>query len=66
MLMNAGRRLVAFSSGTYGAALADGSEYDGSFAEKCTVEQLMDFHLRRLQAITLLNSQSCAVMVHKS
>ncbi|CAL8471158.1 g10700 [Coccomyxa elongata] len=45
------RPLVAFSAGPYGAALADGSEYDGSYAERVTEEQLMDFHRQRLQAI---------------
>ncbi|BDA46550.1 Homocysteine S-methyltransferase 1 [Coccomyxa sp. Obi] len=45
------RPLVAFSAGPYGAALADGSEYDGSYAERVTEEQLVDFHRQRLQAI---------------
>lgn len=39
---------MAFSCGTYGAVSADGTEYDGNFADKVTVEQLMDFHKRRL------------------
>ena len=40
--------LVAYSAGPYGAALADGSEYDGSYADRLTEEQLMDFHAKRL------------------
>ena len=43
------RPLVAFSSGPYAAALADGSEYTGSYAERVTFEQLVDFHRRKLQ-----------------
>jgi S-methylmethionine-dependent homocysteine/selenocysteine methylase len=39
--------LVAFSSGPYGAALADGSEYDGSYADSVTEEQLIAFHRER-------------------
>ncbi len=48
-----GRRLkplVAFSSGPYAACLADGSEYTGSYVDKTTFEQLVDFHRRKLQA----------------
>ena len=41
--------LVAYSAGPYGAALADGSEYDGSYADRVTEEQLMDFHAKRLR-----------------
>lgn len=40
---------MAFSLGPYGAALADGSEYDGRYAERVTEEQLMHFHRQRLQ-----------------
>lgn len=39
---------MAFSAGPYGAALADGSEYNGSYAERVTEEQIMDFHAKRL------------------
>ena len=45
-----GRPLVAFSAGPYATALADGSEYDGSYADRVTEEQLLDFHRQRLQA----------------
>ncbi len=45
---------MAFSAGPYGAALADGSEYDGSYAERVSEEQLMDFHRQRLQVMDLL------------
>lgn len=41
--------LVAFSCGPYAACLADGSEYTGSYIEKTTFEQLVDFHRRKLQ-----------------
>ena len=46
---HAGRPLVAFSSGPYACALADGSEYTGSYADKVTSEQLMEFHRQKLQ-----------------
>jgi S-methylmethionine-dependent homocysteine/selenocysteine methylase len=46
------RPLVAFSAGPFGAALADGSEYDGGYADRVTEEQIMDFHRHRLQART--------------
>ena len=45
--------LVAFSAGPYGAALADGSEYDGSYADRVTEEQLMDFHAKRLHVSSI-------------
>ena len=45
--------LVAFSAGPYGAALADGSEYDGSYADRATEEQLMDFHAKRLHVSSI-------------
>ncbi len=44
-----GRPLVAFSLGSYGAALADGSEYTGSYGAQMTEEQLLDFHRQRIQ-----------------
>ena len=43
------RPLVAFSSGPYAAALADGSEYTGSYVERVTFEQMVDFHRKKLQ-----------------
>ncbi|CAL5228224.1 g11314 [Coccomyxa viridis] len=43
--------LVAFSAGPYGAALNDGSEYDGSYASRVSEEQIMDFHAKRLHAV---------------
>ncbi len=39
---------MAFSAGPYGAALNDGSEYNGSYASKVSEEQIMDFHAKRL------------------
>ena len=51
---------MAYSAGPYGAALADGSEYDGSYADRVTEEQLMDFHAKRIHVsgITLHHSRS--------
>lgn len=43
------RPLVAASVGTYGAMLADGSEYRGQYG--LTEQQLMDFHRPRLQVL---------------
>ncbi|GJP65611.1 hypothetical protein CLOP_g22482 [Closterium sp. NIES-67] len=43
--------LVAASVGSYGAFLADGSEYSGDYGPEMTVERLMDFHRRRLQVL---------------
>lgn len=43
------RPLVAASVGPYGAMLADGSEYRGHYG--LTVEQLMDFHRKRLAVL---------------
>lgn len=44
-----GRPLVAFSLGSYGAALADGSEFTGAYARRVTEEQLLEFHRARIQ-----------------
>ncbi|GLU03558.1 hypothetical protein SLE2022_207500 [Rubroshorea leprosula] len=43
--------LVAASVGSYGAYLADGSEYSGNYGEAITVEVLKDFHHRRIQVL---------------
>ncbi|KAL2519074.1 Homocysteine S-methyltransferase 1 [Abeliophyllum distichum] len=43
--------LVAASIGSYGAYLADGSEYSGNYGVKVTLEKLKDFHRRRLQVL---------------
>ncbi|KAJ0974094.1 hypothetical protein J5N97_016059 [Dioscorea zingiberensis] len=43
--------LVAASIGSYGAYLADGSEYSGNYGQVITLETLKDFHRRRLQVI---------------
>ncbi|XP_054805901.1 homocysteine S-methyltransferase 3-like isoform X2 [Prosopis cineraria] len=43
--------LVAASVGSYGAYLADGSEYRGDYGDAVTVETLKDFHRRRLQIL---------------
>ncbi|PKA66086.1 Homocysteine S-methyltransferase 3 [Apostasia shenzhenica] len=43
--------LVAASIGSYGAYLADGSEYSGEYGEEVTMDFLKDFHRRRLQVL---------------
>ncbi|KAG9136895.1 hypothetical protein Leryth_020618 [Lithospermum erythrorhizon] len=48
---NYNRALVAASIGSYGAYLADGSEYSGSYGPDVTIDTLKDFHRRRLQVI---------------
>ncbi|CAM6106567.1 unnamed protein product [Calypogeia fissa] len=42
------RALVAASVGSYGAYLADGSEYSGEYGPEMTLEKLKEFHRRRL------------------
>ncbi|XP_015699220.1 homocysteine S-methyltransferase 4-like [Oryza brachyantha] len=43
--------LVAASVGSYGAYLADGSEYTGEYGRSVTKETLKSFHRRRLQVL---------------
>ncbi|KAJ4968241.1 hypothetical protein NE237_014942 [Protea cynaroides] len=43
--------LVAASVGSYGAYLADGSEYSGNYGDAVNVETLKDFHRRRVQVL---------------
>ncbi|KAK1313665.1 Homocysteine S-methyltransferase 2 [Acorus calamus] len=43
--------LVAASIGSYGAYLADGSEYSGEYGEAVTLAILKDFHRRRVQVL---------------
>ncbi|XVF38267.1 hypothetical protein REPUB_Repub20aG0085800 [Reevesia pubescens] len=43
--------LVAASVGSYGAYLADGSEYSGNYGDSVTLETLKEFHRRRLQTL---------------
>ncbi|XP_052208535.1 homocysteine S-methyltransferase 2-like [Diospyros lotus] len=43
--------LVAASVGSYGAYLADGSEYSGVYGDAVTLETLKDFHRRRVQVL---------------
>ncbi|XP_065880674.1 homocysteine S-methyltransferase 1 [Euphorbia lathyris] len=45
------RALVAASIGSYGAYLADGSEYSGYYGPDVNLEKLKDFHRRRLQVL---------------
>lgn len=42
--------LVAASSGCYGGALADGSEYTGAYGD-VSLQQLKDFHRRKFQVL---------------
>ncbi|KAM7254174.1 hypothetical protein ACFE04_031856 [Oxalis oulophora] len=43
--------LVAASVGSYGAYLADGSEYSGIYGDAITLDALKDFHRRRVQVL---------------
>ncbi|TQD95112.1 hypothetical protein C1H46_019268 [Malus baccata] len=43
--------LVAASVGSYGAYLADGSEYSGDYGEAMTLGRLKDFHRGRVQVL---------------
>ncbi|CAA0823068.1 Homocysteine S-methyltransferase 3 [Striga hermonthica] len=43
--------LVAASVGSYGAYLADGSEYRGIYGDNMGLEALKDFHRRRVQVL---------------
>lgn len=43
--------LVAASVGSYGAYLADGSEYSGIYGDAITLKVLKDFHRRRVQVL---------------
>ncbi|XP_020206321.1 homocysteine S-methyltransferase 1 [Cajanus cajan] len=45
------RALVAASIGSYGAYLADGSEYSGCYGPDVNLKELKDFHRRRLQVL---------------
>lgn len=50
--LNRQRPLVAASIGSYGAYLADGSEFSGNYGPDITLEKLKQFHRRRLQVLT--------------
>lgn len=45
------RALVAASIGSYGAYLADGSEYSGCYGPDVGLDKLKDFHRRRLMVL---------------
>ncbi|XP_019430126.1 PREDICTED: homocysteine S-methyltransferase 1-like [Lupinus angustifolius] len=45
------KALVAASIGSYGAYLADGSEYGGCYGPDVSLDKLKDFHRRRLQVL---------------
>lgn len=42
---------MPLSVGSYGAYLADGSEYSGNYGASVTLETLKEFHRRRLQIL---------------
>ncbi|GMH25799.1 hypothetical protein Nepgr_027642 [Nepenthes gracilis] len=42
---------IAASVGSYGAYLADGSEYSGNYGDAMTIKFLKDFHRRRVQVL---------------
>ncbi|KXZ54603.1 hypothetical protein GPECTOR_4g668 [Gonium pectorale] len=46
-----GRPLIAYSCGSYGGYLADGSEFRGDYAESTSLDQLMEFHRTRLEPV---------------
>ncbi|XP_027153167.1 homocysteine S-methyltransferase 1-like [Coffea eugenioides] len=48
---NRTKALVAASIGSYGAYLADGSEYSGNYGPDVNLDKLKDFHRRRLQVL---------------
>ncbi|KAF5401674.1 Homocysteine S-methyltransferase [Paragonimus heterotremus] len=43
--------LIAGSLGPYGACVADGSEYTGSYVDKISFSELVDFHLTRAEIL---------------
>lgn len=45
------RPLIAYSCGSYGACLSDGSEFHGNYAEHVSIQELKDFHRARIQPI---------------
>ncbi|PNW77884.1 hypothetical protein CHLRE_10g455650v5 [Chlamydomonas reinhardtii] len=50
----AGRRrrpLIAYSCGSYGAYLADGSEFQGDYADSVSTDALIEFHRARLDPV---------------
>ncbi|ERN08323.1 hypothetical protein AMTRI_Chr04g249850 [Amborella trichopoda] len=71
--------LVAASVGSYGAYLADGSEYSGNYGPDVSLEKLKDFHRRRLQVLVeagpdmlafetipnKLETQACVELLHE-
>jgi homocysteine S-methyltransferase len=54
----AARPLVAASVGSYGATLANGSEYTGDFG--LSVQQLADFHRRRIEVLAATDADLLA------
>jgi homocysteine S-methyltransferase len=45
------RAFVVASFGCYGAALSNGAEYTGAYGSKVTMDHLVQFHQRKLQAV---------------
>ncbi len=58
------RPLVGFSCGAYGAVLCDGSEFTGTYADTMAVQELMDWHLERLQPIIGNQDVSISHLLH--
>ncbi|KAL6500510.1 sulfide-quinone oxidoreductase [Orobanche hederae] len=50
-ILNQRRILVAASVGSYGAYLADGSEYSGDYGDAMDLEFLKNFHRRRVKVL---------------
>ncbi|MEW5302578.1 MAG: hypothetical protein WDW36_005347 [Sanguina aurantia] len=45
------RPLIAYSCGSYGACLSDGSEFHGNYAESVSIQELKDFHRMRIEPV---------------
>jgi homocysteine S-methyltransferase len=52
---------VVASTGPYGAAMADGSEYTGNYPTSVTRQVLIDFHTRKLQTLLDCNPDGLAI-----
>ncbi|KAI4304046.1 hypothetical protein MLD38_039610 [Melastoma candidum] len=52
--------LIAASIGSYGAYLADGSEYSGIYGDEITLETLKDFHRRRVKVLAVSGAELLA------
>uniref|UniRef100_A0A1A9WKZ8 Hcy-binding domain-containing protein n=1 Tax=Glossina brevipalpis TaxID=37001 RepID=A0A1A9WKZ8_9MUSC len=57
----AGLPLIMGSIGPYGAMLHDGSEYDGSYTEKVSKQQIQEWHRTRIDAVVTEGVNGLAV-----